>query len=208
MTGFGLLFRPLCNPTAYPLSSRPNTHCHPDRTPFVIPAAHPLSSRPQRRVLIQSAGDPSTSLRMTGFGQLPRPPSQSHTHFHPGRTPIVIPTAAEGSHPVGRRSFDSAQDDRFWAVTQATIPAVHPLSSRLNIHFHPNRTPIVIPTAVEGSHPVGTKLFDFAQDDSECPLGFQNRRYSRLSFRRRNAFSKLLRFKTDPFSQRFHISAH
>ena len=111
MTGFGLLFRPLCNPTAYPLSSRPNTHCHPDRTPFVIPAAHPLSSRPQRRDLIQSAGDPSTSLRMTGFGQLPRPLSQSHTHFHPGRTPIVIPTAHSlSSRPQRRDLIQSAGD--------------------------------------------------------------------------------------------------
>ena len=81
--------------------------CHPDCTISVIPTAQSLSSRPQWRDLIQSAGDPSASLRMTSSGAIPTAQSLSSRPHNP-----VIPTAVEGSHPVGRRSFSFAQDDK------------------------------------------------------------------------------------------------
>jgi hypothetical protein len=55
------------NPDPPYFSCRLAVLCHPDSPYFVIPTRRTLSSRPQRRDLSQSAGDPSTSLRMTSW---------------------------------------------------------------------------------------------------------------------------------------------
>ena len=90
--------------------------CHPDRSGGI--------SRQWQRLRLQAlcSGDPSTALRMTGLGATP------------SRYYAVIPTAVEGSQPVGRRSFGSLRSLRMVKST-------------------------VIPTAVEGSQPVGRRSF-------------------------------------------------
>jgi len=90
--------------------------CHPDRSGGI--------SRQWQRLRLQAlcSGDPSTALRMTGLGATP------------SRYYAVIPTAVEGSQPVGRRSFGSLRSLRMVKST-------------------------VIPTAVEGSQLVGRRSF-------------------------------------------------
>ena len=55
------------------------------------------------RVGCQSDGDPSASLRMTGLGAIPAAPTLIRPHLtcNPDRHHSVIPTAVEGSQPVG-----------------------------------------------------------------------------------------------------------
>ena len=80
--------------------------CHPDRTIPVIATAQSLSSRPQWRDLIQSAEDPSASLRMTSSGAIPTAQSLSsrpHNPCHPDRTTL-------SSRPQWRDLIQSAED--------------------------------------------------------------------------------------------------
>ena len=128
------------------LSSRSTIPCHPDPQYTVIPIHNTLSSRPQWRDLNQSAGDPSASLRMTSWGVIPTLNtllSRPTIHCHPDPQYTVIPTAVEGSQPVGRRSFGYAQDDKLGCHSDSqhpVIPTHNTLSSRSTIHCHPDRS--------------------------------------------------------------------
>jgi len=65
------------------------------------------------RVGCQSDGDPSASLRMTGLGAIPAAPTLIRPHLtcNPDRHHSVIPTAVEGSHPVGTKPFNFTQNN-------------------------------------------------------------------------------------------------
>jgi len=87
---------------------------------------------------------------------------------HPDTPYPVIPTAVEGSQPVGKRSFGFAQDDKLVGnpdTPYSAIPTCPTLSSRHALLCHSDTPYPVIPTAVEGSQPVGRRSFGFAQDD-------------------------------------------
>ena len=166
------------------MSFRLSIPCHPDPQYPVIPIHNTLSSRPQWRDLNQSAGDPSASLRMTSWGVIPtlntlssRPqwrdrnqsagdPSASLRMTSWG----VIPTHNTlSSRPQWRDLNQSAGDPSasLRMTSWGVIPTLNTLLSRPTIHCHPDPQYPVIPTAVEGSQPVATRLRHIHR--STCP---------------------------------------
>ena len=93
--------------------------CHPDRSGGI--------SRQWQRLRLQAlcSGDPSAALRMTGLGATP-------SCYY-----AVIPTAVEGSQPVGRRSFGSLRSLRM-------IGFADDLQGLFSVEFHPVKIKVIL----------------------------------------------------------------